>query len=208
MITDSVEDIRRKLSSTYVKYTPEPDEEYILFVNEVETNHVEFYSRNLGEIRVTMDKFRQFTTFHFPDSGLYNIGDSCCEFLRRPERQWRKAPCSENVQVNPITNTIRTHRPLPVAFNTDTFTNLFRPKYPKNLQEAIDTLKESTAINKNFAVSISGYADPNRFLFWYRSNPIGVIDNKDKTIRLNYHLLKQEVEDLLNEREPAWKLKN
>jgi hypothetical protein len=27
MITDSVEDIRRKLSSTYVKYTPKEDED-------------------------------------------------------------------------------------------------------------------------------------------------------------------------------------
>jgi hypothetical protein len=41
MITDSVEDIRRKLSSTYVKYTPKENEEHILYVNDVETNHVE-----------------------------------------------------------------------------------------------------------------------------------------------------------------------
>lgn len=202
MIEDSLEDINRKYMSTYMLYKHEGND-HLVWISDYEGGYFTLLSSDLGDLRVTETLFRTNTTYFFPESGLYNINGSTFEFLRNGSRQFKRAPCSENISWVSILNKFPGRQEsLPRGSIAD-MRQVFNPNYPDDLDTAIKLCKGSIALNKDFAISFA-HTDENECILWYRTNPVAMVDTITKKITVMYELLRQEIKDLLYYKEPTW----
>ena len=168
--------------------------------NEVLLN---FHSPVYGNILLEDSQAREALSFYFPENGLYNVDKTAVYFSRTPARQWKRAPCQDNCFLADILRSLGTREKFP-SISCESMQQVFFPTYPKSLNDALEKLTYSTALTKEFAVSLGHLPNPNVFLLFYENTPIGTIHKESKEIHVEYKHLFQEVIDFCTKREPEW----
>ena len=160
-----------------------------------------FYSGIYGDILVDEETARENISFIFPQSGLYNINGQAQFFNRNPQRQWKRAPCQDNVSLTPILQELALNFPS-TEIGMPVMEQIFSPKY-FSLDKAGEHLL-SAAINKNFAVSESNTDDPNQRILWFHTSPIGIISLDLKQINVKFQAFYQETVDFIRKAGYNW----
>lgn len=205
-MTDSVEDIRKKYRNTFCFLELNGKKHLAEFTDDNGENNFYFKSPDFGEIIVDKETVDTCLTHKFPENGLYNVQGTAVDFVRYPERQWKRAPYQDNCRINSILSAIGVSLPIRFVINLHNLEEIYQEKYPSDLETALGSLKYSIALNKNFAVSLSTKDDRNEYLLWFRNQPIGTVKQKEKEVLVHYHVLYQEVQDFIRTQEPTWQL--
>lgn len=199
---ESLEDFRKRYKDTIVFLEIDSKKHIARYDgdNEVSLN---FHSPIYGNILLEDSQAREALSFYFPENGLYNVDKKAVYFSRTPARQWKRAPCQDNCFLSDLLRSLGA-REKPFIISCESMQQVFFPTYPKSLNDALEKLTYSTALTKEFAVSLGHLPDPNVFLFFYENIPIGTIHKESKEIHVEYKHLFQEVIDFCTKREPEW----
>ncbi len=202
MIHETIEDFRKRYKGTFLFLTLK-DKEFLVRYEEDDGDRFVFYSEAHGNILVSEETARTNLTHHFPETGLYNIEQEANLFTRYPARQWKRAPCADNTYIQRLTNHYINKR-----FDFEIATSIFYPKYPDTTSEALENLKKSSiAINSKFGLT-KGYGKHKKaIILFYKTTPVGLVDNNQNIIQVKYKPLLQEVKDYYNNKEPTWTIK-
>lgn len=201
MIQESLEDFRKRYKGTYVFLQVRGENMLVRYESDNEEDFC-FYSDAYGDILVDEETARENISFIFPDAGLYNIRGVAHYFQRNPQRQWKRAPCEDNVTLFPILQELALVIASP-GIGIKTLNEVFYPKYAGSIEKASNT-PLGMAINSKFAVSASNTDDPNQRLLWYHSSPIGIIYLDSHKIEVKYHAFYQETLDFIRKEAPNW----
>lgn len=204
---DSLEDIRKKYRGTFCFLDLNGKKHLAEYTDDNGDQTFYFKSPNFGEILVDRETIDNCLTYKFPQSGLYNVSNEAVEFVRLPERQWKRAPFRDNCMLVSILSTIGiTIKKSHLDISLLNLEEVFKEKYPNSLEEAISTLKYSKALDKNFAISWPTRNHETEILLWFRRQPIGIIKPEEKLIEIVFQPLYQETSDFLRDKEPTWQL--
>lgn len=200
MTIESLEDFRKRYKGTYLFLNVRGKELLVRYESDNEEDFC-FYSPEYGDLLVDEDTARNQIRIFFPKPGLYNIQEEVYEFTRNPLRQWKRAPCDDNSRLSQISAVLsRDYKSTSLSIRIAS--HIFFPKYPENLDTAIKNLKNSIALNQEFA--ITKHPKEESLLLWYHSNPIGILDTKTREITVKYKPLYQEVIDFFKKKEYSW----
>jgi len=199
---ESLEDFRKRYKDTIVFLEIDNKKHLVRYDSDNEVS-LNFHSPIYGNILLEDSQAREALSFYFPENGLYNVDKKAVYFSRTPSRQWKRAPCQDNCFLSDILRSLGT-REKPFIISCESMQQIFFPIYPKSLTEVLETLSYSTALTKEFAVSLGHLPDPNVFLFFYENTPIGTVHKESKEIHVEYKHLFQEVIDFCTKREPEW----
>lgn len=205
MIEESLEDFRKRYKGTYLFLTINGKEHLVNYESDDEECFY-FNSPTFGSLVVNESSARNNISFYFPKVGLYNLPSGMAEVTRYPARQWKRAPCRDNVAfLGPFEHLSGARQPR-FTFDFQLAQELFFPKYPKNLLTAIDmcTPSKAVALCTDFGVSIGPKKEDYSHLLWYRTTPIGKIYPDTKTIGIAHKTLYQETLDYFYKKEPEW----
>lgn len=206
MTQESLDDFRKKYKDTYCFLTLNGKEYLVHYADDNGGNNFYLHSPEFGEIIVDQNTLQSCLRPVFPKTGLYNLDGSAVEYTRLPERQWKRAPCASNTTLFPILKKLSITPPTNTKINLHTLEEIFKRKYPKSIDNALENLRYSTALNRNFAISQSITGKDSELLFWYRSQPIGLLNAITKEITIKYNHLYQETLDFLRKNETSWNL--
>lgn len=199
MIHETLDDFRKRYKHTFL-FLNLKEKHHLVRYDEDDGDRFVFYSEEYGNILVREETARNNLTHHFPETGLYNIENEAHLFTRYPARQWKRAPCQDNVLVQRITNPY-----INKDFLFETANAIFYPTYPSTTNEALENLKnQSIAINTSFGLTKGTGKYKKAILLFYNKTPVGLVDNNHNTIQVKYKPLFQEVKDYYNKKEPAW----
>lgn len=131
----------------------------------------------------------------FPERRLFNSNNQALEFVRKPNRQYRRGICKDNMQI---------YSPIRKYWGGDdhpwdihTIKHALYPTYPANCEEALNSLLKGTAVsvalNEKFFVSLSFTTTKDIFYVFYCNVCIGFF--KKDVIYIKHALFKQEVLD-------------
>lgn len=202
MITDSIEDIRKKYKGTYL-FLELQNKEYLVQYDNDEHGNFTFISPEHGSLLVKEETIRTKLKPYFPKSGLYNLENNAIFFSKNPIRQWKRGLCQENGILTKLSSTNTYVQYIDIDF--ESVTNLFFPKYPKSTKEAIAILKKETiAISPKFGIETAPKNYKEGHILLYNCFPIGTINNNDNTIVVKHNPLLQEVKDHYYTKEPEW----
>lgn len=134
----------------------------------------------------------------FPERCLFNSNKVALEFVRMPNRQYKRGMCKDNVQIySPVRKTMDGRA---YNWNIKTIKDALFPVYPKNCEEAIEALANkdvaSIAINPTFMLSqsITNNTKTKRiYHLWFSNKVIGYWEKG--TVHIKHNLFKQEVLD-------------
>lgn len=195
---DTIEDFVKKYRNTFV-FIKQKSQEYFVEFTESREAGLYFTSPSHGTFLLKYDNALSSIRTVFPESGIYNVGDKLFqEFIRVPERQWKRSPCNSNC----IFNSLDYNLQQPHSINYETLYDCFFPKYPTSIKEACDSVqvRGAVALNRKFGITISDTADYN---LYYGLNCIGSITNNKITVE--YEPLRQEVIDYFGQ-DLTWKM--
>lgn len=202
---ETLEDFRKRYRNCFVLLDIRGKKQLVQYLDdsEDEDGHCDFtfYSPQFGEFLVDEETATETLTFFFPEQGHYNWCGNSYYFSRYPQRQWKRAPCTDNTRI--ITSVGGLMHRSSIQLTTATCEKFFFPEYPKNLEEALAKLKESYAVNKDFSLFFNKEIDNNPILL-YHNTPVALINKETKTILVKFHPLFQEVLDFIREKEPLW----
>jgi hypothetical protein len=203
---ESLEDLRKKYRGTFCFIELNGKKHLAEYTDDNGEDCFYFRSPEYGEILIDRDTVDTSLTYKFPEVGLYNLNGQAANFTRTPERQWKRAPFRENCFLQPILNSIGVNISGRFDINLHTLDEVYKELYPDSLERAVDSLKYSAALNKNFAVSHSLSNNRDEFIFWFQTQPIGTLFRKEKRIEISFSYLYQEAADFIRTKEPTWLL--
>jgi hypothetical protein len=205
-MSDSPDDLRKKFKGTNLFLELNGKKHLVQYTEDNGEDCFTFYSPDYGEILIDYETVLSSLTYEFPQNGLYNINKTAMEFFRVPERQWKRAPAQDNSRMISILDKIGISLGVSTDITLNNLEELYKKLYPKNLDEAIKTLKYSLALNKDFAISQSKEESDSILLFWMKSQPIGTINTATREVSIKYNPLYQEALDFFRKKETSWHL--
>lgn len=207
MSIESLEDFRKHYRHTYV-FLEIDNKKYLVSYESDNGDDFVFESKQFGSIIVKEKTAQEKISFYFPKAGLYNInGLGPVDISRLPARQWKRAPCVDNVRLVSIHKKLITFDSRWISFTTNVAHDIFFPKYPGNTIEALNKIPEKgIAINSYLGVTKAPEKYKGNFILWYRQAAIGLINPELKEITVKYAPLYQEICDHYNKKEPEWKI--
>lgn len=205
MIEESLDDFRKRYKGTYLFLKIDGKEHLVNYEADDEESFF-FTSPTFGSLVVNENSARNNINFYFPKVGLYNLPTGMADVTRHPARQWKRAPCRDNVHFyGPYEHLIGARQP---RFTFDFFLaqELFFPKYPKNLIAALQMCTDTKAVafSSDFGVSTGPKKENYSNILWYRSTPVGKIYPKENRIEVAHKTLYQETVDYFYKKEPEW----
>lgn len=200
---ESIEDFRKRYRNTYVFLLLNGKKQLVLYEEDDEVNF-HFYSPKYGSIIISCDEVRELISLRFPEQGLYNVHNGLVLFSRYPARQWKRAPCGENVSFKNIQSLLDFKSREPTKFTSMVAEKLFYPDYPESIEKAFEkvTSNSGIAINKDFGVTISIEKLEDPFVLWYRNCPVGTINPKNHIVTVHFKPLFQETFDFFMKGDP------
>lgn len=206
MSIESLDDFRKHYRHTYVFLEINDKKHLVSYEGDNEIDFT-FSSPVYGDILVKETTAREKISFYFPKTGLYNLPAGLVDVTRNPARQWRRAPCTDNVRFVSIFSSQTGSPHGRIVFNFDTARNLFYPKYPENTLEAIKNIPDKgIAINNLLGIMKAPKKYESDLILWYRQTPVGTIDKNKQEITVKYAPLYQEICDYYTKKEPEWKI--
>jgi len=203
-ISFSEEDYIKYFKRTYISLELKEEKPSLVEFIEKRNGKFIFCSPETGNILLNPKEAMEITKPFFPETGLYNIFDAATLFIKLPARQFKRAPCYENCLILDILQELNLPNKEYNRINLEFLNEILKNIYPKNLIEAIKTIKQTKALSKTFAISQTYTDNPNEFILWYRTIPIGLINSKEQAIHIKYEPLFQEVLDYFVKKEPEW----
>ena len=131
----------------------------------------------------------------FPERRLFNTDKVALEFIRLPNRQYRRGICKDNVRIYSPVRALWSSEGS--TWSLSTLHDALYPKYPPCAEEAIKQLESnqvlSIALNDKFMISLSFTTKKDHFYLWYCNKCIGYF-HKDM-FKIEHKLFTQEVLD-------------
>ena len=191
----AIEEMRRKYENTYL---------VLIDVNgkEIVANYRGF-NEGFHVFRDSLDtplRLRHDTKYDvvckFPERCLFNHKQVALEFIRKPQRQYMRGICKNNVLIySPVYSLWRSDQVY--NWNIETIQDALYPTYPESCEEAIKLLDGrqvvSIALNSKFMMSLSFTGDKKAYYLFYCNVPIGCF--VDDVFTIHHKLFKQEVLD-------------
>ena len=206
---DNLEEFNHKYNNTLFRYID--DAKFIHSVElagvDLDNNTVYLSSHKIGELILKYPTCLQVLQLDSPPTGLFNHRGYGIYLFKVPARQWRRGLCSENHELyNPFSCLFneRVYKPI---FGLGVAQSIFNPSYVK-IENAIETLNQlknsySIAISNKLMLSKSPSSLKNECLLWYKTIPIGTIQQHQCYIE--DPLYEQEVCDELEQiGEASW----
>jgi len=190
----AIDEMRKKYENTHLVLI-KPDKTEHLVTYKCYDNGFHFFKDELGvDIKLRHETDYKVVCM-FPERRLFNHEGVALEFIRLPNRQYKRGVCKDNVRI---------YSPVRAIWQTDghpwsltTLRSALYPEYPATCQEAIDKLKKneivSIALNEKFMLSLSFTTAKNAFYLFYCNKVIGTFE-KD-VFYIKHPLFKQEVLD-------------
>ncbi len=203
---DSTSDLQKKFRNTFCFLELNGKKHLAEYTDDNGEDAFYFKSPEFGEILIDRETVDQSLTYYFPENGLYNVQGQAIDFVRYPERQWKRAPYRENCRIVPILSAIGIALGRVNEINLHNLEEIYSGIYPQSLEKAVASLKYSIAVNREFAISKTTTSEKDQLLFWFKSQPIGTLDIKSKKIEIIFQPLYQEAQDFINKQEPSWLL--
>lgn len=150
---DTPEDFIRKYQHTFVFLDKDTQLENLFEFQQIQDErrgHLVFNNPTVGNVLLSLEN-QERVKIKFPDPGCYNFAASGHTgfFNRMPERQWKRALCTQNSKVSyPFTAAVRWG-----GYDWATLQDIFFPHY-YSVQEAINVLNHRTSsIGNSMALS-------------------------------------------------------
>lgn len=193
----AIDEMTKKYLNTYIVFISESGAESVVYYKGwIDERHV--FEDAYGTVIKLKHETNQQIVCKFPERRLFNHQGVALEFQRRPNRQFRRGICKDNVAI---------YSPVRRLFSSDvhpwtskTLESALNPTYPKNCEEAINILNNkqvlSVAVNDKFLLSQSLDRSPKRYHLFYQCSLIGYY--QDGVFKIEHKLFAQEVLDNLN----------
>jgi len=194
----SIPEMEKKYGSTYlILITNNKEERVVLYKGFLDGFHV-FTDSEGVKIKLTQDTNYQLIC-SFPERKLFNHQGVAFEFMRLPNRQYRRGICKDNAKI---------YSPVKSLYNMDghpwtieLLESALYAQYPSTCEEAIKDLQKreklGVALSEKFMLSLSLEAKfPERLHLLYMNKLIGYFINN--TFYIKHHLFKQEIFDNIN----------
>jgi hypothetical protein len=134
----------------------------------------------------------------FPERRLFNSGKLAYEFVRLPNRQYRRGICKDNVRIYSPVRMIWNDGGN--SWNLPVLRDALYPQYPHCAEEAIKQLDEhqviSIALSDKFMLSLSFTTKKDCYYLWYCNKCIGSFQKG--VFQVEHKLFTQEVLDNVN----------
>lgn len=190
----AIDEMKKKYENTHLILI-KPDGSEILVTYKGFTDDLHYFK---DELNVYI-KVRHETNYRivciFPERRLFNTDKAALEFIRLPNRQYRRGICKDNVRIySPVRELWSSEGS---SLNLSTLRDALYPKYPSCAEEAIQKLETkqviSIALNDKFMISLSFTTKKEHFYLWYCNKCIGYF-HKDM-FKIEHKLFTQEVLD-------------
>ena len=193
----AIEEMNKKYLNTYLVFIGSTGAETVVYYGGYNGEHHVFTDAYGTVIKLKHETDQQIAC-KFPVRRLFNYKGIALEFVRRPNRQFRRGICKDNVHIySPVR---RLHQSDGHPWEHATIEAALNPVYPKTCEEAIKQLdgKEilSIALNDKFMLSQNIARDCKRYYLFYQTSIIGYFENE--VFKIEHKLFSQEVLDNLN----------
>lgn len=193
----SIQEMDKKYTNTFVILQKPSGEEQVIMYKGFDGDFHLFQDEQGVNLRVKHETNVKIFC-KFPERCLFNTDSQALEFIRLPNRQYRRGICKENARI---------YSPQRQFFNGDghpwnisTLHHALYPEYPSNCEEAIAKLATkkmiSVAINDQFMISHSITNEKDIFHLFFSNKVIGYW--KQGIFYIKHQLFKQEVLDNIN----------
>jgi len=193
---DSLDDFIKKYRNTFVFLKYKESDLLVEFVDS--DRNLIFHSPEVGQIVVRLENARKEIKCLFPKNGIYNVGSiGFSEFIRIPERQWKRSPCKSNCAIVNVAEPLIAQ----TRINYESVSDCFTPQYPATKLEAEQQVQKrgGVALNDKFGITLGDNSD---YVLYYGLNAIGTIS--DSKIDVQFPPLIIEVTDYFG-KDLVWK---
>lgn len=197
--TNEIDEMSKKYLNTYLLLRTAGERDIVVCYLGFEGDYHIFSDENGVKIKLS-HATKQRIFCKFPERILFNHNKQALEFVRLPNRQYRRGICKDNAIIQD---------PVRILWGLATSSNLnhkilqsaLKAQYPENCESAINTLLKpeavSIALNSKFAISLSFTKDPDIYFLFYSNKCIGYWTQKDKKFVIKNKEFRQEVLDNL-----------
>jgi len=190
----SIQEMDKKYTNTYVVLQKPNGEECIVIYKGYNDNYHIFQDENSVSLRVKHDtNLKVFCKF--PERCLFNTEGLALEFVRLPNRQYRRGICKENARIYSPPRLLWGGDGHPWSIKV--LQEALYPTYPKSCEEAIEGIKNkkraSTALSPEFMISHSITETKDILHLFFSNKVIGYF--KDGVFFIKHALFRQEVLD-------------
>jgi len=190
----AIDEMKKKYENTHLVLI-KPDGSEILVTYKGFADNLHYFKDELNvDIKVRHETDYRIVCV-FPERRLFNTDKIALEFVRLPNRQYRRGICKDNVRIYSPIRALWSSESSP--WNLSTLRDALYPKYPSCAEEAIQKLEAkqviSIALNDKFMISLSFTTKKEHFYLWYCNKCIGYF-HKDM-FKIEHKLFTQEVLD-------------
>lgn len=190
----AIDEMQKKYNNTYlILQTSQPS----LVMYKGFSDGMHQFVDELG-VRITLSPDSEYDLYcKFPERQLFNHRGQVYEFIRRPNRQYRRGVCRDNCMIySPVR---RLYSGGSVDWDMKFLWAALYPQYPANCAEAIELLKSESvaaiALNEKFFISHSLTRESSVYFLWFSNVLIGEFHKEVFTIK--HKNFQQEVLDNL-----------
>lgn len=193
--SSSIQEMEKKYASTYLILVTKAGKEIVVLYQGFVDGYHQFKDADGVNIRLSHDTdYRVICSF--PERKLFNHNNCVYEFMRLPNRQYRRGICKDNVKI---------YSPVKAIWNTDghpwtiqLLEAALHAEYPADAEEAIKSLQKqeclAKALSEKFMLTLSlENKFPERLELFYMNKLIGYF-TKD-TFYIKHMMFKQEIFD-------------
>ena len=190
----AIDEMKKKYENTHLVLI-KPDGSEILVTYKGYSDGLHYFKDELGvNIKVRHETDYRIVCV-FPERRLFNTDKAALEFIRLPNRQYRRGICKDNVRIYSPVRALWSSEGS--TWSLSTLHDALYPKYPSCAEEVIKQLeskqKLSVALNDKFMISLSFTTKKDHFYLWYCNKCIGYF-HKDM-FKIEHKLFTQEVLD-------------
>ncbi len=193
--SSSIIEMDKKYTNTYLVLQTKDGQEHVVIYKGAHDRFHHFTDVDGVTIRLTQETEHKVICV-FPERKLFNSAGMALEFIRLPNRQYRRGICKDNVKIySPVREMVnRDGHP----WNIHTLQDALYATYPQTCVEAIEQLCKqeilSIALSEKFMLSLSiEHGAASRLHLFYMNKLIGYF-LKD-TFFIKHLMFKQEVFD-------------
>ena len=190
----AIDEMKRKYENTYLIITAPEGKEMIVLYKGFANDYHWFKDELNVDVRL---KHETNCTVHcrFPERRLFNHNGAAYEFIRLPQRQFRRGICKDNAKIySPIRSWWNSGG---MNLEVSLLNSALYPVYPTSCDDAIKQLTDKVAVgvalSPKFFVSQSVTVEKDRFHLFYMNILIGYFQ-KD-TFYIKHDLFRQEIFD-------------
>lgn len=194
---ENTDEFDKRYRDTFLFVRVESLGKMLMYCRGTDSGKVVFNNDTLGEISLTSMTDVEVTS-EYPERGLFQFGKECLLIQKIPDRQWKRGPCSKNMQIrSPVRALVDKYPLLPVTMEVMESSYRGRDTVLR-LLDTINMFKKggciSVRLNNDWFISLPP-KNSQSYVLWYRNNPCSTVIPGKRILVSKNPYLKQELLD-------------